>query len=51
VEKQQYVFVFIGKEGLEERDDGKRPYILLSPIDYVVVENRQRYADKSETMP
>jgi hypothetical protein len=51
VEKQQYVFGFIGKDGLEERDDGKRPYILLSPIDYVVVENRQRYADKSEAMP
>jgi hypothetical protein len=51
VEKQQYVFAFVGTDGLEERDDGKRPYILVSPTDYLVVESRQRYADRSETMP
>lgn len=51
VEKQEYVFVFVGKDGLEERDDGKRPYILICATDLTVLEHRQRYADKSETMP
>ena len=51
VRKQKYVFAFVGKERLEERDDGKRPYILISPVDYLVVEHRQRYADESENMP
>lgn len=51
VDKQEYAFAFTGKDGLEERDDGKRPYILVSPTDYVVVKDRQTYNGKSEFMP
>jgi len=51
VAKQEYVFAFVGTDGLGERDDGKRPYILISPTDYVVIVHRQRYADRSESMP
>lgn len=51
VEKQEYVFAFTGKEGLEERDDGKRPFVLVSPKDYLVAEDRQQYNGKSESMP
>ena len=51
VEKQEYVFAFAGNEELEQRDDGKRPYILVSAQDYLVVKDRQRYNGISETMP
>jgi hypothetical protein len=49
--KQAYVFAFVGREDFEERDAGKRPYILISPKDYVVIKSRQRYAGESEAMP
>jgi hypothetical protein len=51
VEKQEYVFAFVGTDGLDERDEGKRSFILISPTDYVVLGTRQRYAAKSEAMP
>ncbi|HEX4792853.1 MAG TPA: hypothetical protein VH370_03620 [Humisphaera sp.] len=51
VDKQEYVFAFTGTEGLEQRDEGRRPFVLLSPTDYLVAKHRQTYNGKSETMP
>jgi hypothetical protein len=48
--KQAYVFSFVGREGLDERDEGKRPFVLISTKDYVVARPRHRYSGASEAM-
>lgn len=41
VEKREYVFMFIGTEGLRPYRGGRGEVVFLSPVDYVVAEDRQ----------
>ncbi len=48
--KQEYVFWFIGAEGLTQlnRGRGRDKWIFFSPIDYDVVDGRQKYGDSTD---
>ena len=48
--KQEYVFWFVGDEELSQLNNarGRDRHIFVSPIDYDVVEQRQRYADVTD---
>ena len=50
--KQQYVFWFFGTEGLSQLNGGRGrdKRIFFSPVDYDVVEVRQRYGDATENL-
>ena len=50
--KQQYVFWFIGTEGLSQLNGGRGrdKRILFSAVDYEVVEARQRHGDTTEAL-
>ena len=45
--KQEYVFWFIGEDGLAQllEGRGRDRHIYFSPVDYEVVKDRQRYGD------
>jgi hypothetical protein len=45
--KQEFVFWFLGREGLTQLFDGRGRdrRIFFSPVDYLVAEDRQRYGD------
>ena len=48
--KQEYVFWFLGDEGLTQLRGGRRreKRIFFSPIDYNVAEDRQKYANTTD---
>jgi hypothetical protein len=50
--KQEYVFWFVETEGLTQLfgGRGRDKRIYFSPVDYEVVEDRQKYADKTESL-
>ena len=50
--KQEYVFWFIGTEGLSQLNGGRGrdKRIFFSAVDYDVVEARQRYGDTTENL-
>ncbi len=43
-EKVKYMFSFLGNSGLKPIKGGRGKFILYSPVDYVVVVERQQYA-------
>jgi hypothetical protein len=49
--KQEFVFSFEGRDGLEPVEGGKGAYIFWSPEDYVVVEARQKYHGPAKELP
>jgi hypothetical protein len=49
--KQGFVFGFHGQDGLESMDGGKGEYIFLSPIDYVVLLERQDFHGPTKDLP
>lgn len=48
--KQEYVFWFVGTDGLAHHDDGRGrdKKIYFSPKDYAVEESRQKYGERTE---
>jgi hypothetical protein len=50
--KQEYLFWFVGTEGLTQLNDGRGrdKRIFFSPVDYEVAEGRQKYADLTEPL-
>jgi hypothetical protein len=50
--KREYVFWFVGTDGLERLNDGhgRDQRIFFSPIDYEVTEGRQKDADLTESL-
>jgi hypothetical protein len=53
VAKQEYVFWFVGADGLRRLNDGRGRdrYIYFSAVDYEVSEDRQRHGDRTELVP
>lgn len=49
--KKDYVFAFVGAEGLQHKRGGKGKYILWTPENYMVDQTRQMYAGPSENLP
>ncbi len=50
-EKQEFVFAFIGQEGLRPKIGGKGDYIFWAPEDYIIRRDRQKYNGKAEALP
>jgi hypothetical protein len=50
--KQEYVFWFVGAEGLTQLNDGRGrdKHIFFSPVDYEVAQERQKYGDLTEPL-
>ena len=50
--KQEYVFWFVGTDGLTQLNDGRGrdKRIFFSPVDNEVAEQRQKYADLTEPL-
>jgi hypothetical protein len=50
VAKQEFVFWFVGTDGLRRLNDGRGRdrFIYFSPVDYEVIEARQRHGDRTE---
>ncbi len=50
--KQEFVFWFVGREGLSQLDGGRGrdKWIFFSPVDYHVSEARQRHGNKTEQL-
>lgn len=50
VEKQEFVFAFNGSDGLRPYRGGRGQVVFLSPVDYVVVKDRQTGCGETPTV-
>jgi hypothetical protein len=50
VAKQEFVFWFVGTDGLTQLNNGRGRdrYIYFSAVDYDVIEDRQSHGDRTE---